>query len=300
MKTTDFRLPVASPETPAVTKKLERSQWVHWFLGFAVLILTALGLTLVLLTLLNAKTEVVWPWPSSERFLALTLVLINLLFVCYLTYEQRRVMRLRRETERAQELRVASLLVHQRRLEAILSVARAMGNQSGPQALFDCITETCRTTFPCDQVSLMLLDKDRQFLEVRSASGHPNTQAVLGARREVGQGIAGWVVEHREPVILGPEVDPQRFQDVTRRGYVTSAAMVVPVLVRDELIGVLSVSSRSPEIVYTDEDLKALLVFAESTGIYCRHAELSDWMRQTIRSMEAALAGRAESAARAA
>jgi transcriptional regulator with GAF, ATPase, and Fis domain len=288
-----------APPVPA--RRLERLQWMNWFLGFAVLILTAAGLTLVLVALLGNRAEGIWPWPQSERALALVLVLVNLLFVSYLTWEQRRVMKLRRELEDAQEARVASLLVHQSRLEAILSVARAMGNQSGAQALFDCITETCRGTFPSDQVSLMLLDRERTHLEVRSASGHPDAKQVLGARQEVGRGIAGWVVEHRKPLILGGDVDRGRFQDVKTRSYHTSAAMVVPVILRDELIGVLSVSSRSPGVVYTEDDLKALMVFAESTGIYCRHAELSDWMRQTIRSMETALARyRAEETDRAA
>ncbi len=65
--------------------------------------------------------------------------------------------------------------------------------------------------------------------------------------------------------------------------------MVVPVSLRGELVGVLSVSSSEPGLIYSEEDLQALQVFAETAGICCRHAEQTDWMRQTIQRLDTAL-----------
>jgi GAF domain-containing protein len=64
-----------------------------------------------------------------------------------------------------------------------------------------------------------------------------------------------------------------------------TAAMVVPIMVRDELVGVLNISSRAPHTIYMEEDLRALEVFAENAGTCIRQAERSEWMRQTIEKM---------------
>jgi GAF domain-containing protein len=65
--------------------------------------------------------------------------------------------------------------------------------------------------------------------------------------------------------------------------------MVVPIILRDELFGVLSVSSRSRRVRFDYEDLETLLVFAETAGIVSRHAEQSMWMRATIQRLDSAL-----------
>ena len=51
----------------------------------------------------------------------------------------------------------------------------------------------------------------------------------------------------------------------------------------------LNVSSHDADTVYGDEDIQALMVFAENAGLCCRHAEQSEWMRETIRRLDAAL-----------
>jgi GAF domain-containing protein len=84
-------------------------------------------------------------------------------------------------------------------------------------------------------------------------------------------------------------VDPGRYPGFRPKGEQITAAMVVPIEARGELIGVLNASSRTENHEYTEEDLQALQVFAEHAGIACRHAEQADWMRQTIRRLDAAL-----------
>ncbi len=67
--------------------------------------------------------------------------------------------------------------------------------------------------------------------------------------------------------------------------------MVVPILLRDELVGILNVRSRAPGIRYHYEDLQALQVFAENVGTIIRHSEHVDWMRKTIENYRDGRAG---------
>ena len=100
--------------------------------------------------------------------------------------------------------------------------------------------------------------------------------------------------------ILGPQVDRSRFPGFKSKDHKLASAMVVPVMLRDELFGVLSVSSRSRRIRYDEEDLGTLLVFAETAGIASRHAEQANWMRQTIQRLDADLSERRGTGRRAA
>jgi GAF domain-containing protein len=62
--------------------------------------------------------------------------------------------------------------------------------------------------------------------------------------------------------------------------------MVVPVILRDELVGVINVSSRSRGVEFDQDDIRALQAFAENVGAAIRHTEQADWMRATIRKLQ--------------
>ncbi len=122
---------------------------------------------------------------------------------------------------------------------------------------------------------------------MQSAKGNGDVSRALGSREAVGGGIAGSVAEAGEPRILGT-ADMSDLPKSKNEGAPLSEAMVVPILVRGELVGVLNVGTTAHNVHYDDEDLKALQVFAENAGSCIRHAEQADWMRQTIQALQAA------------
>ena len=83
-------------------------------------------------------------------------------------------------------------------------------------------------------------------------------------------------------LLRGRDLDARRFPGLRRTPGRATAAMVVPIIVRGDVIGVLNVSSRSNGADYHDDDLRALQVFAENAGTCIRHAEQAAWMRELI------------------
>ena len=254
---------------------LERYGVLGWVVGIALVVASVIGLLAAGLTLswthdLEAQAS------STPPYLLVVLVLTNLLFIGYVGYQQHLVVRRRHERQH-------------RRLQGILTVSHTIGAENDPEQLFEAITQICRSTYDCDQVSLMTLDETSGNLRVVAASGHRNIEEVLSARVKIGEGISGWVAEHREPVILGSRVDGKHFPGLQLPKHRIVSAMVVPIILRDELLGVLSVSSRSRHVRFDHEDLETLLVFAETAGIVTRHAEQAAWMRGTIQRLDAAL-----------
>jgi Nif-specific regulatory protein len=138
--------------------------------------------------------------------------------------------------------------------------------------------------FPCDRASLMLYNDKTSKLVVRAASGG-DVSRMLGAEQTIGDGVAGWAAQHKRALILGREKEFKENPSLKLTSSSLVAAMVVPIILRDELVGVINVSSQSPTVEYRDDDLQALQVFAENAGACIRHAEQAEWMRQTMENL---------------
>jgi GAF domain-containing protein len=163
-------------------------------------------------------------------------------------------------------------------------MGRVMVTQSDLQTVFDSITKLCCDAFGCDQASLMVFDAQADVLEVRAVSGKNVPEGMLGTRQPIGKGIAGWVAQKREPLLLTPSMAPISGLEFRKKDL--AAAMVVPVILRDELVGVINVSARPPHVEFDHDDVRALQAFAENVGAAIRHAEQAEWMRATIRKLQ--------------
>jgi uroporphyrinogen-III synthase len=97
----------------------------------------------------------------------------------------------------------------------------------------------------CDSCFIYVLDVDELVL---SASKNPHPEIVNRLKLRVGQGITGWVAEHRQPVAVGRQAsaDPrfQVFNELPEDRY--EAFLSVPVLSRGKLVGVINVQHREP------------------------------------------------------
>jgi putative methionine-R-sulfoxide reductase with GAF domain len=141
---------------------------------------------------------------------------------------------------------------------------------------------------------LMRFDTDTEELVVRSVSGVSVPSTMIGSRVKIGEGIAGWAASKRQALIIGRGFDPSQYPELVLKNASLSSAMVVPIILRDELVGVLNVSTRSRKVNYDKDDLKALEVFAENVGSCIRHAEQAAWMRQTVQKLQQTLKARTQ------
>jgi signal transduction protein with GAF and PtsI domain len=110
--------------------------------------------------------------------------------------------------------------------------------------------------------------------------GHADVSAVLPSTQMLGDGVAGWVGEHRRPLLLGPDMDPSKFWRFKRKPERIFAAMVVPLQTSGRLFGVLSVSSRSSERIYRQEDLRSLQVLSNSVSLSLLQLEQAEELRE--------------------
>ena len=261
---------------------LEVQSMRNWYLLATITALSTIGLVVAITPFIRESMTTFWPWANTDVVLMVGLVGMILILILHLTLQQLRVRKMRRE------FRSMETQVHERerrssaRLHALLNVTRMMGAVSDHDSLFDGIASTCLEIFDCQQASLMLLNTETQMLEMKAASGHQCQEDLKEVRQAVGTGIAGHVAATKEPLILGKDSKQGSYRGFELQAKHLTAAMVVPVIVRDELVGVLNISSRERDADYTEEDLDALKVFAENLGSCIRQSERSEWRRLTI------------------
>jgi signal transduction histidine kinase len=121
--------------------------------------------------------------------------------------------------------------------------------------ILSCFVELIVLATDASEGSLMLLHEGRELLTITSASGL-GRDIVQGARRHLGEGISGWVAKHKEPLLLVGPIKDERFSGVGRG---IKDALCVPLMMGDEVIGVLSVSNKKRDGSFTQEDLDGLM-----------------------------------------
>lgn len=279
-KTRDGRRSEAAP-MPHANSLLYRSVWRNWVLLAAVSMITICGLATAIPPLLTGRVVNPWPWMKTDLVLLVGLSLTVLAFAGYLAQQQRHVIRIHSELQAIKEQSDRRMQQHAHRLIALTRISHIISVENDLQSIFDQITKMCVETFSCYRASLMLFETETDEIVVRSVSGHSDV-TILNMRQRLGEGIAGYAAQHREPILLSGPDDYGRYPGLEYKDPTLTSAMVVPIIVRDELVGVINVSSRSADVVYVREDLLALQGFASSAGACIRHTEHVNWMRKMV------------------
>jgi uroporphyrinogen-III synthase len=99
----------------------------------------------------------------------------------------------------------------------------------------------------CDSCLIYVLENEQLLLR---ASKNPHPEVVDRLKLNVGEGITGWVAEHREPVAVSKDAsqDPrfQFFHELPEDTY--EAFLSVPLMSRGRVVGVINLQHRHPHI----------------------------------------------------
>ncbi len=110
-------------------------------------------------------------------------------------------------------------------------------------AVLDRIVEFVTTIIPCDSCFIYTVENEKLILRA-SRNPHPDLVDTLDVK--IGQGITGWVAEHREPVAIATKAseDPRFiiFRNVPEDRF--EAILCTPVLCSTRVVGVINLQHR--------------------------------------------------------
>ncbi|HWC20563.1 MAG TPA: GAF domain-containing protein, partial [Terriglobales bacterium] len=116
------------------------------------------------------------------------------------------------------------------------------------------VLEFATSTVQCDSCFIYVLEGNELILRA-SKNAHPDLVDAL--KLKLGQGITGWVAEHKQPVAIERNAySDQRFRffnELPEDRF--EAFLSVPVLSRDRIVGAINLQNRAPYF-YTQREIK--------------------------------------------
>ncbi len=157
-------------------------------------------------------------------------------------------------------------------IELMHVIGRRMASSDPLHSVLDQIVTFIEGLLRCDSCLLYVLEGNQLVLRA-SKNPHPGVIDHLGMK--IGQGITGWVAEHREPVCIdsGALRDPrfQSFKDLPEDSF--EAFLSVPILARGRLVGVINVQHRQPHH-YTPWEVQTISTLGFLVGAEIEMARL--------------------------
>ena len=136
----------------------------------------------------------------------------------------------------------------------------------------------------CDSCFIYVLSGEDLILR---ASKNPHQELLDRLKLRIGQGITGWVAEHREPVAVFKEAykDPrfQRFNELPEDRY--EAFLSVPLFSRGRLVGVMNLQHGDPH-VYTEREIGLLATVGSLAGAEIELARLETQNSELSQQLE--------------
>jgi signal transduction histidine kinase/ActR/RegA family two-component response regulator len=131
--------------------------------------------------------------------------------------------------------------------------------------------------------SLMLLDERTGELVLSVPTG-PKAAKLTDMRIPASEGIAGWVVEHGQPVLV-PDVkkDERFYKEVDKVSrFKTKSIVCVPLKAKTKLIGVLEVMNKVDGTSFTEEDVALMSIFAYQAAMAIENARLYSELKERL------------------
>lgn len=146
--------------------------------------------------------------------------------------------------------------------------AGALAAREGHRPLLQAIVEVARAIFGARAASVMLLDERTAELVFEAVTGE-GEDTLVGRRIPSGAGIAGWVAQSGQPLVVEDVARDPRFavQEARRTGYVPKGLMAAPLLRQDRVLGVLNVLDRPERRRFSVAEMDLLGLFANQAAV---------------------------------
>lgn len=150
--------------------------------------------------------------------------------------------------------------------------------------VLDEVVEFVNAVVKCDSCIVYALENDELVLR---ASKNPHPDVVDRLKMRVGQGITGWVAEHREPVIVAQKAydDPRFkvFNELPEDRF--ESFLSVPLVSGGRLVGVINLQNREPRR-YTKREISLVAMIGFLVGAEVERARLESENSQLSEKLE--------------
>ena len=188
--------------------------------------------------------------------------------------------------------------------------------QSNTKTLLDILTEVSSSldldlalnqtlallnkTVGAEQGTVMLLNPEDNLLHYRAGYGYLSKEKIgkqEGFTLKIGEGLAGWVVKHRDAILIDDLDQDERWVQRKTNFQRHRSAVAAPLMVGEDVIGVLLVFNRNVNF-FSSEQLKLINVIAGQVAVAINNANLYKLIREQAERLGSMLRSEQEEASR--
>jgi PAS domain S-box-containing protein len=180
------------------------------------------------------------------------------------------------EKERLHQETVA----HLAEVSTLYTLSTQITSSLSTTSILESIVSILRMTLDCRSCSIFLINPTKEYLQLEVASG-PSVAWKGVARLNVGEGISGRVITQRRSIYIpntSQEPDFIFFDPQIR------SLLVVPLIVRGEAIGTLSIDDTQPNAF--DREIRLLTIAAAQAAVAIENAQLYESLQSSYRELE--------------
>lgn len=144
-------------------------------------------------------------------------------------------------------------------LHALIDLTQQLTESRPLEESLKVVTDAAMRLVPTNHASIRLLDASGRELLSGARSGEGSDHRPMSFRR--GEGVIGWVAEHRDGVRIPDVAADERFKPrAGRQGFLIQSILAEPLWSGGEIIGVLSVTSPEKDAFSLDDQLLVRLL----------------------------------------
>lgn len=167
------------------------------------------------------------------------------------------------------------------RLSTLYKVGLAINSNMDSENIFRLIVDTTIETLHAEIGYIIIHDKDKDVLRVDTIIGHdelPHSEVYVPIKDT---SVSGWVLKNAKPLLITDINETPQFDRFSTLGYERKTLVCSPLIVKDEVIGTITVVNKNDGSTYTNEDLGLLSTIAAQASIAINNAMLYDEQQKT-------------------
>lgn len=167
-------------------------------------------------------------------------------------------------------------------VRAVELAGRAVLPSSNDELLLSIVTAAVRI-FGAKAAGLLLVNEDDQTLVFRVEVGNQQ-KALVGTRIPLNKGIAGYVAMTGQAIAVSNVQQDKRFNiDFAKStGYVPDSILAAPLLLGDQVIGVLEVLDKIEASSFGMQDMELMGLFAQQAALAIRQSQQLDFIGDAL------------------
>jgi len=179
-------------------------------------------------------------------------------------------------------------------LDNLLKATEAIASTLQLDTLLDTIMELGMKVMDAEGCSVLLIDEKEKKLQFAAASG-AKKEEVKKLSLDIGEGVAGWVVQNDQPLLIDDVSKDGRFSKRVDEilGQETKSLICIPLKVKERIIGVMEVINKRGDRAFSERDMALFKPLSAQAAVAIERAklyqDLEDMYISTVRSLAAAI-----------